>query len=447
MKPDVDHISALFANRRFDSEALPYTLHKHTRPISWNVVDDEKKQAPATNNSSRRRRHLWDIDGSLHCSIVGTCLTTDELRALIRRLKVLDDLQSYTDHDIHKLAVTAIGKHLDAAKQIGKALDQRHILAITRFDKTKGAQEVRKLWEEAARDGDIPGAFWAVLTHPDTDTHLLGDVFGHVHMLSHLVGSANRADIRRLHDLTISNAELKAKVDALQTRLHETITARESRVRELEVLLATKVDRSTTGTGYTGAISGDVDTLLANLHKELELHKRLRERAERRNDALAATLSDREECLASISTDLAGVRNELKAAEETLQTLVSEPRSDGPRFPQWHLTGRTVLYVGGRDRQVGQLREFIERAAGTLLHHDGGLQEKPDLLHGLVGKADIAVFPVECISHNAALSLKKLCQQLGKPYVPLRSTGWGALLHALKSTGVASNTAAKHATA
>ena len=36
----------------------------------------------------RRRRRIWDINASLHCSIIGTCLSAAELRSLLIRLKL-----------------------------------------------------------------------------------------------------------------------------------------------------------------------------------------------------------------------------------------------------------------------------------------------------------------------------------------------------------------------
>ena len=47
-------------------------------------------------------------------------------------------------------------------------------------------------WAEARCAGGIPGAYWAVLTHPDTGHAGLRRAFGDVLMLSYLVGAANR---------------------------------------------------------------------------------------------------------------------------------------------------------------------------------------------------------------------------------------------------------------
>jgi hypothetical protein len=36
----------------------------------------------------RRRRRIWDINANVHCSIIGTCFSTAELRSLLIRLKL-----------------------------------------------------------------------------------------------------------------------------------------------------------------------------------------------------------------------------------------------------------------------------------------------------------------------------------------------------------------------
>jgi len=55
--------------------------------------------------------------------------------------------------------------------------------------KAKDAAAVAAFWDKAAKRGDIPGAYWAVLTHPATTHELVKRVFGEVHMLSHHGGS------------------------------------------------------------------------------------------------------------------------------------------------------------------------------------------------------------------------------------------------------------------
>ena len=53
-------------------------------------------------------------------------------------------------------------------------------------------------------------------------------------MLSHLVGAANRADIRRLRQLEAENAELQAKIERQQHQLRDAIIARDAKCPKSE---------------------------------------------------------------------------------------------------------------------------------------------------------------------------------------------------------------------
>src|SRR5262249_30592377 len=148
---------------------------------------------------------------------------------------------------------------------------------------------------------------------------------------------------------------------------------------------------------------------------------RRRERAERRATETGAALAARERERNALSIENAALREEAAAAEAAL--AVQHAAQSEAAEMVGNLGGATVLYVGGRPRQAAQMKLLVERASGQLLHHDGGIEDHPDLLAGLVSRAAVAFFPVDCVSHAAMDSVKRLCRQAGKPFVPLRSSG------------------------
>jgi hypothetical protein len=91
-----------------------------------------------------------------------------------------------------------------------------------------------------------------------------------------------------------------------------------------------------------------------------------------------------------------------------------------------------VLYVGGRPNQVPAMKAAVEHLGGTLLYHDGGVEHHIVLLPGLVSRADVVVFPVDCVSHEAANAVKAHCQLVGKVFLPLRSSGITSLIAGLR---------------
>jgi hypothetical protein len=127
------------------------------------------------------------------------------------------------------------------------------------------------------------------------------------------------------------------------------------------------------------------------------------------------------------------MRYELKIVEAHLDELVgqSRPAPEG----NLNLSGITVLYVGGRASQIPQFKALIERMGAHFLHHDGGLEQNVGLLPSLVSRADHVTFPVDCVSHDAMVTIKRLCRQTGRPYRPLRNASLTCLLSFLPALG------------
>jgi hypothetical protein len=101
------------------------------------------------------RRRIWDFSTHLHCSIIGTCLSTGELRHLLGKLG-LKEATTASEHDVHASGVLIASRRHGGAKLLHKALDRRHQLLINQFDKAKTTEEVRASWKEAMQRGEIP---------------------------------------------------------------------------------------------------------------------------------------------------------------------------------------------------------------------------------------------------------------------------------------------------
>ena len=67
-------------------------------------------------------------------------------------------------------------------------------------------------------------------THPLATEQTCKVVFGDIHMLSHLVGAANRADIRRLAQLEAENVALSDKIRRQESQLRSAILSRDAEI-------------------------------------------------------------------------------------------------------------------------------------------------------------------------------------------------------------------------
>jgi Uncharacterized protein conserved in bacteria (DUF2325) len=362
-----------------------------------------------------RRSKIWDIAPTLHCSIIGTCLSAAELRQFFIKLGDAD-ARTASDHTLHSSGVRAAGKHDLVGKLLNKALDNRHEAAIRRFAKASSATEVRALWQEAFEQGGIPGGYWAVLTHPATDRPLVEEVFGQVHMLSHMVGSSNRIDITRLRRLERELGERDDKISRQEVRLSEGSRERSELLRKVEGLEVEvrrqEIAARTAAELTTGALTE------AALLQRLDAEKAHASGLSSRVAELEDQLKKAQKFAATLNRQNDQLQREVTALEAELK--MDEDDQSGVDI-EHGLNGVTVLYVGGRPGLIDQLKAVAARRGGTLLSHDGGIEENLAALPGLVSRADAVFFPIDCISHAAVGQIKKYCRDSQKPFIPLRT--------------------------
>src|SRR5262245_28122484 len=193
--------------------------------------------------------------------------------------------------ELHVRAMLLAGKRELGSKLLQKALDRRHQAAITQFSRAKDAEEVGTLWSNAVQRAEIPGGYWAVLTHPLSTEDLARQVFGEVHMLSHLVGAANRADIRRLRELESENAALQEKVARQQSQLRDAVVKRDATIAGLNEMLGKAIASAQQVTRTIPACSSESEIeqqttaqLIAELRRRLAAEVTGREKRQRRTE-------------------------------------------------------------------------------------------------------------------------------------------------------------------
>ncbi len=377
---------------------------------------DEAAAADVPPPSTSRLR-LVDLDGHLHCSIVGTCLTTVELRKLMERHAGLRDAG---DVEVHHEAVRMIPERGAVAKAVQKALDRRHAFALRQASRLHGAAELAAHWQHALRQGEVPGAYWAVMTHRDTDAELVREVFGDVHMLSHLVGAANRADIRRLVALQKQNDELNEAVDALRLELGDAKDRRErTAARNRDLLAAASL--AATARPATGSDVYALAEAARSAAAEVALQKARCDRWEQAAIAAAAESARLRDERDALVGRLEALEVELGAVEAHVADACADTATNPSAVAR--VQGRRILYVGGRPGTTTAIRDLVTRHGGSFRSHDGGLEDRKGLLAPAVASSDVVVFPVDCIDHDSAGNIKRLCTRNQVPYIPLRSAG------------------------
>jgi len=400
----------------------------NTLPQPAPLTPDACCTAPAHSaRAPQQRVRLTELDAYFHCSIIGTCLSTAELRRLIPRFSNLDG-QSATDLEIHHHAVQLAGAGGAAAKALQKALDTRFEATLKRFKSASDDVALSALWREALDQGDVPGAYWALISHPHASYALRQLAFGDVHMLSHLVGAANRADIRRLVALEAETAELKDKVERQQRRLQEISAQRDAALKQVAEQARRQAAPQPTELDRWSEVT--------RLHQSLdERDRRLALHTARRQDAEQRALQETQRN-AQLEADMAQLRAiseaahaELRSLEETLSSSLDTQAADGMLAS---LKDKHIVYVGGRPNSNAILHRLVGAVGGALTLHDGGIEDRRGRLAAVLPRADLVVFPVDCIGHDAMATLKRVCARHGVDYYPLRTASVASFVDAAK---------------
>jgi len=314
------------------------------------------------------RRKIWQ-ENDAQCSIIGTCLSLKELRKLARQCD-LDLGREAGEFEIHVIFVSACSECSPVAKAVNKHLDKKYATAVRRFTKAKTDAEVRMLWNDYKAKGDIPGPYWALMTHPEATQDTRHRAFGDVHMLSHLAGATNRADIRRL-------AELETRMDRMAQAGNKSKNAYRKRLKALTAENRQLKDR-------VAALAKEA------VSEQLKSRKHCTEAVVLENQALRRSLSSQSlhlseelarvdsmnRCLAAQEAKIAELRHELREKQAEIDFLETEmerqlatspcargcgtgacgcDKAGTPDCPGPDLCGKRILYVGGKKQSGAAL--------------------------------------------------------------------------------------------
>ncbi|WP_404382969.1 DUF2325 domain-containing protein [Caenispirillum salinarum] len=401
--------------------------------LSRSPVLPEDFTPPPVPAAPQRRRRMDQIPGKWHCSIIGTCLPLAELRKIAVKAR-FNLPRDASDYRIHGAVVHHCAEHKVLSRLVTKALDKRFPAHIARFSRAATEDELADLWRSHCDGGDVPGAYWALMSHPVDCQTLREQAYGEVHMLSHLSGASQRVDMRRLADLERALASRAGEVEAL--------TAERTRWRETETRLrhdvaALDLHRRRAEQLETRVAELESGRALAEMRAALEAA-----RAEANERALG--IARRDERIAALEEELTGLRADtarLRSRAADLELKLCEaagcPRLGGAAdaAPPLDLCRRRILYVGGMTRAVAHMRDLVIRHNGEFLHHDGGLEDGCARLASALSQADAVLCPVTCVSHNAIDTIKRDCRRACKAFLPLPSHSVSALERALRVVG------------
>lgn len=371
----------------------------------------------------RRRRRIWEVNDHWQCSVIGTCLTLDELRSVARKFGYKPEPKTHTDYNLHSHFVHEASSRTPAGKLLNKLLNRKYASVIKMYDRLSG-DELEGAWVKGFKSGDIAGPYWAVLTHPEVTDTLARRAYGEVHMLSHIAGRSARVELATQQRMVQQIAVLEKRIDHDNRSHSDRLQKKERKIQKLRseivAIKARMKNSDQTKVPASGTEIGSKESSVPNSLKIDSLRQQMSGAVEENARLLAQNKV--------LASRVRVVETEVRVLEQALDSGFDSSRNEEP----FDFDGRQILYVGGRTPHVCRLRKLVATWNGDLVHHDGGLEKSLDVLARAVARADAVVFPTDCVSHSAALKVKRLCNQTMKPYVPLRTSGVASFVAGLR---------------
>lgn len=369
-----------------------------------------------------KRRRLWEAGSGYQCSILGTCLSLERAKKILIKGKLLKPGSNESDYEVHCVAVSAAQRIGPVAKLLDKALERAHEGTVRRYNKYRTLEELRDAWRSDAAEGAIPGAYWAVMTHPLATAQLMMEAFGVIHMLGHRLGAGNRERLRGYDRMETQVECLERRLGEERARHREEREALLQRVRLLEAEQArTHVPPADTLDRSCLSVSGPGG------EEEIDIGRGAALRAERRLNYALNTIEALREEEGHLRSLIDQHRETLESAEASLELsttengeAASECCHRGEACEACDLRGCVVLYVGGDRGMLPHLRRVAHAANSELLHHDGGLEDGLAALPRLCTRADVVLCPMDRVSHVAVHKVKRACTSAQKRFIPLR---------------------------
>jgi hypothetical protein len=385
--------------------------HRFFDPVG-SMASPPIPQGPAQLPRSRRLG-LWQIDGGPQCSIVGTCLSDQDLRAAICKHRLPVDANA-RDYDIHSYCVHIAQTDCPLSRTLTKVLNHRYAGAINLIGKVHSDAEVLSQWDRLRECGQVAAGYWAIMSDRDVADFIKVRVFGEVHMLSHLHG-------RGAHQLATKLAEAQRRCVDLEARLTRSDTSRLAALAERDAVRTTLTEHEINAHRTAVAIASrrGINRMVTRLKNKLAQRERAlviaRARARQAEDKLA--------------------RFEIEGGRRRHATVAKPDALDKETAPQDppspHLGGRRILYIGGRNTVVPHLRSLTESCAAEFQHHDGGVENSVHRIAHMIQRCDAVICPVDCVSHGACQLAKSLCLRLDKTFLPVPAASRSAFEQAL----------------
>ena len=395
-------------------------------------ADHEKNAMPS---STLNRRKLWTMSCETLFQNVSASLTPELIIKLCRKHQI-----PLPGADRGKVALFQLAHehcHHDSpfARQVQRHLNRKHIalivqIALLQPEDLRATVESLLLGDQPILPDTLPGILWAVCSDPreavrPTEQLLLDEL----HLLSRclllaqvqgyiqIVGSEDKMADPERDSLQQELEQLKAERYALQHDVQQ-LQSVNTRLAQDNAHLRRQIDACDQHGEVM--VKQRQPPQVANAPQSVtprEL-KKLRYELAKLTDTLREKEEETQRLMAMVSSSKSMTAG--SASQEIGRRHTAQPEPEGPSAD---LHGKTVALIGGLSKASMHYEEAISQLGGSCVRHSGNVSQGHKKLAKIIRQADVVLCPVDCVSHGAAHSAKKLCRALDKPCYFLRSSG------------------------
>lgn len=366
-------------------------------------------------------RAFCEFEQVERCFLAGTCLTPAEVKKLLKkcgyRIKGLPGIHA------HRMLVKHSADDKVLAGKISTLLESHYSVSGRQW-MNKTVECRIHIWRESLGQQDIRHMLWAGLVFGDAQFRqgLMTDFCSFRNSCVILANS-------RLDELNRSRAkfekfEEKYKASRRRERnLRREKGRSETNVRQLEQKLREVEKQKPAEEVVLHDDHGDIKVLgekLSSAESELKYSRK-------KVLNLQRALSDKEDLVENYREANRLALNEISSLLEKLKLK----ESDCSVCLEKNLCRRNVLIVGGITKLKVLYRELVIKSGGDFRYHTGRAEGGEQMLKNGIGWADVVLCPVDVNSHRAALSVKKICRKMDKPFMMLRKSSISSISRAL----------------
>lgn len=363
---------------------------------------------------------LWEIPGRLKCPLVGTCLSIDEHRQLLKKAGVA--VRHMSAPELHEAVMENVDGPTRVARRIDTFFEKKFKKEIQTWLESPET-EIRKLWEKGLVTGEIEFPLYLIASRSNISSGLHNHVMGELHMLGHTAKRMLLESRRTVVKLEALLAEEQEALRELKRQEREGRLVFEQEIREMKQKLAEQNLLLEQQVKTAPVIQEDTRSALQQKLQRLE------EKNEGLADRLRRLEEEREELRRKLSAQ-SPAREEREGEKVCLPDPVKP--AEPPRQPA-DLTQMRVLVVGGRPCMQPLYKDVVETAGGAFEYHDGCVHGGKNALKNHIRRCDLVLCPVDYNSHGACGFVKEACRKYGKCLRMLNSSSRSAINAALEN--------------